>query len=121
MLVKRLESWFIFNSSLLSKRNLLDATYAGFVALDHLSPVVPPAPLPTEVHFAHFHRLVDRVVKASTSRAAGLSLIPALAVDVFFFWSSHTSDLKTGALAPTLPDVGTVWPGVSILSLGEIV
>ena len=90
MLVKRLESWFIFNSGLLSKRNLLDATYVGFVALDHLSPVVPPPPpLPTEVHFAHFHRLVGRVVKASASRAAGLGLIPAFVVDFFFQVESH--------------------------------
>ena len=54
------------------------------------------------------------------------SSIPARRGDFFFPGLSHTSDLKTGT--PVASDyswcygvsVGTGWPGVSILLLGEV-
>ena len=62
------------------------------------------------------HRLVDLVVKASTSRAADLDFYPC----------SHTSDFKVGNPVAALPgawryrvNVGTGWPGPGVLLLGE--
>ena len=67
------------------------------------------------------------VVKASTSRVADLGFNSH-----FLLWdfsgSSHTSDLKIVTPEAALPgtwrhrvSIGTGWPGVSILSLVEIV
>ena len=55
-----------------------------------------------------------------------LGLNPACA-RIFFWWLSHTSDLKIGNPVSTLPgtwcyrvSAGTGRPGVSILSLGQM-
>ena len=65
------------------------------------------------------------MVKASTSRAEIPGSNPTCAG--IFPGSSHTSDLKTGTTVATLPgawryrvSAWTGWPGVSILSLGEM-
>ena len=71
-------------------------------------------------------RLVGLVIQASTSGAADLGSIPTGAVDLCSR-SDHTSDLNIGTPVATLPgswryrdSAGTGWPGVSILSLGEV-
>ena len=67
------------------------------------------------------NRLVGLVVfKASASRAAGLSSIPACSVDLFF-GSNHTSDFNDSTPVVILPIAsGTGWPGVSIASFSCI-
>ena len=66
------------------------------------------------------HRLVGRVVKASTSDAEDLGFKSRLRQD--FSGSNHTSDLEIGTPVATLPGIwhyrvsaGTGQPGVSIL------
>ena len=70
-------------------------------------------------------RLVDLVVKASTSGAEDPGFESCLRQD--FSGSSHTSDLKIGTPVAILPgawryrvSAGTGRPGVSILWLGEM-
>ena len=67
-----------------------------------------------------FHCLVGLVVKASASRAEDPGFKSHVRQN--FFRSSHTSDLKIRTPVATLPgawryrvNVGTGWPGVSIL------
>ena len=74
---------------------------------------------------APLDRLIGLVVKASTLRAADPGFESRLRRD--FSRSSHTIDLEIGTPLATLPDawcyrvsVGTGWPGVSILWLGEV-
>ena len=52
--------------------------------------------------------------------------VPACAVG-FFFWSSHTSDVKIGTPVTTMPgawcysiSAGTGWPSISVLWVSEI-
>ena len=66
------------------------------------------------------------MVKASASTAASAGFDSRLRRGDFFSGSSHTSDLKTGTPAATLPgarryrvSAGTGWPGVGILWPGE--
>ena len=66
------------------------------------------------------HLLLDRVVKASASRAADTGFDSRLRRNIS--GSSHTSDLKIDTLVATLPDAwhyrvsaGTGWPGVIML------
>ena len=77
------------------------------------------------VHTTYNCRLLGPVVKASASRAADPEFDSRLRQD--FSGSSYTSDLKIGTPVATLPGAGSyrdsagnVWPGVSILRLGEI-
>ena len=67
--------------------------------------------------FLTMNRLVGLVVKASALRAEDPGFKSHLHQD-FFSVLSHTSDLKIGTQMATL--LGTWWPGVSILWLGEM-
>ena len=64
--------------------------------------------------------------RASASRAADLGLIPAFP-HVAFYRSCHASELRNVTPVANLPvtwhywvDVGTGWPPVRVLCLGEI-
>ena len=79
-----------------------------------------------EVKVLSSYRLVGLVLKASASRAADLGFDSHfwrdLFFSLFFFRSSHISDLKTGTPVANVPGAcryrvspGTDWPCVSIL------
>ena len=89
----------------------------------HLLPSWSCYCLKTFLHWCD--RLVGLVVKASTWGAEDPGFESRLRLD--FSGSSHTSDFKIGTPVATLPgawhsrvSAGTGWPGVSILSLGEV-
>ena len=72
------------------------------------------------------HCLIDLVVKASASRVADLEFDSCLCCGDFS-GSSHTSELIIGTVVASLPgawhcrvSIGTGWPGVSILWLGDV-
>ena len=72
------------------------------------------------------YRLVGIVVKGSTSRAENPEFSSHLRRGDFS-GSSHTSDIKIDTPVATLPgawryrvSAGIGWPGVGILSLGEV-